>query len=292
VPFKRVLACECTTDSDSNASTRLHPPTVIEPGRLEHLAVEAGLAGASVVLESLDGPSRVAHDPDLPLYPASMIKLPIAAALAERCAAGSLSWDDRVPVSPANLTANDAPSPFVAGSDARLADLMHEMIAASDNVATNVLIDVLGRETIAASCAPFGLRATAVRRKLSGSLPLIDDPDATGRNAHPASDAARLFRGIAERGGGTQRAVLAALMAQRWNDKLSRGLRPGDRFAHKTGDTDEVSHDGGILTLDDGRRFVLVVFTALASGPETDALFAAFSRALRPALDTWGTGGS
>lgn len=256
---------------------------------LAPLAAKVGLGGASIVLESLDGPpKRAALAPDLPLYPASMIKLPIAAVLAERCAAGTLGWDDRVTVGPANMTANDAPSPFVAGSDGTLAELMHEMIAASDNVATNVLIDVLGRETIAASCAPFGLRATAVRRKLSGSLPLIDDPQATGRNAHPASDAARLLRAIAERGGGTQRAVLSALTAQRWNDKLSRGLRPGDRFAHKTGDTDEVSHDGGILTLEGGPRLVLVVYTALPSGPQTDALFAAFARELRPALDGWG----
>jgi len=257
---------------------------VIEPGRLEHLAVEAGLAGASVVLESLDGPSRVAHDPDLPLYPASMIKLPIAAALAERCAAGSLSWDDRVPVSPANLTANDAPSPFVAGSDARLADLMHEMIAASDNVATNVLIDVLGRERIGPACRPFGLRATEVRRKLSGALPLIDDRGATGRNSHPAGDAAAVLHAIANGTAPASARLQAALRAQRWNGKLSQGWLAGDAFAHKTGDTDEVSHDGGILELAGGRRFILVVYTTLPANPENDAKFAAFARALRPRL--------
>ncbi len=66
---------------------------------------------------------------------------------------------------------------------------------------------------------------------------------------------------------------------------MPRGLREGDRFAHKTGDTDEVSHDGGILTLANGRRFVLVVYTALPSSPEADARLAAFARALRPQLD-------
>ena len=66
--------------------------------------------------------------------------------------------------------------------------------------------------------------------------------------------------------------------------KLSRGLEPGDRFAHKTGDTDEVAHDGGILTLPGGARWVIVVYTELAGGDEADARFGGFMSALRPSL--------
>jgi beta-lactamase class A len=159
------------------------------------------------------------------------------------------------------------------------------MLSASDNVATNVLIDVLGRETIAPACAPFGLRATAVRRKLSGSDPLIDDPAATGRNAHPAADAALLLRAIALEAVPAAGLIYDALRAQHWNDKLSRGLRDGDEFAHKTGETSQVSHDGGILKLPGGSRFILVVYTPLPSCPETDAKFAGFASAIRPYFD-------
>jgi beta-lactamase class A len=180
------------------------------------------------------------------------------------------------------MTSNDAPSVFVSGYAARLGDLGHAMLAASDNVATNVLIDVLGRETVGAFCTRLGLRDTHVRRKLSGSLPLIDDPEATGRNTHPADDAARLFGRLAQNGAPGW--IRDALAAQIWNDKLSRGFAPGDVFAHKTGDTDEVSHDGGILTLPEGRRYAIVVYTALAATPENDAKHAAFARALRPFL--------
>ena len=213
-----------------------------------------------------------------------MIKLPVALALAVRCSAGDLGWDDEVTIGAENLTANDAPSPCVAGASLSLAELNFEMISASDNVATNVLIDVLGRETIGQACTRFGLRDTAVRRKLSGST-LIDDPGATGRNTHPAGDAALILRAIALGTAPAADRLYAALRAQIWNDKLSRGLVAGDRFVHKTGDTSEVSHDGGILLLADGRRFVLVVYTALPSSPENDARFAAFARALRPYFD-------
>ncbi len=50
------------------------------------------------------------------------------------------------------------------------------MLTRSDNVATNVLIDVVGRARATAFAERTGLGATAVRRKLSGALPLIDDP--------------------------------------------------------------------------------------------------------------------
>jgi len=259
---------------------------VIVSRELDALAARSGLPGASIALEALGLPAwQASVSPERPLYPASMIKLPIAVALATRCAGGDLGWEDRVLVEAANLTANDAPSPMVEGYRATLEELLRAMLSASDNVATNVLIDVLGRETIAPACAPFGLRATAVRRKLSGSDPLIDDPAATGRNALPAADAALLLRAIALAAVPAAGRIYDALRAQHWNDKLSRGLRGGDEFAHKTGETSQVSHDGGILTLPGGARFVLVVYTALPSCPETDAKFAGFASAVRPYLD-------
>jgi beta-lactamase class A len=251
---------------------------------LGELALEAGLASPSIVLHELcNGGTFATYEAERGLYPASMIKVPIAFALDEARANGEVSLDDRVIVAAANMTSNDAPSAFVSGYAAALGELGHAMLAASDNVATNVLIDVLGRDTVGAACARLGLRDTHVRRKLSGSLPLIDDPQAWGRNAHPADDAARLFTRLARESGRDW--IRAALAAQVWNDKLSRGFAADDVFAHKTGDTDEVSHDGGILTLPDGRRFAIVVYTALAATPENDAKHAAFARSLRPYLD-------
>jgi beta-lactamase class A len=213
-----------------------------------------------------------------------MLKVPIAAALAARWEVGSALPSDEVTIAAANMTANDAPSPLAPGYRARLDELGRLMLTRSDNVATNVLIDVLGRESITAYCRALGLGATAVNRKLSGSLPLLDDPEARGRNAHPAGDAALLFEAIAlDRlpGSAWLRATLAAA---EWNNKLNGGLAAGDRFAHKTGDTDEVSHDGGILTLPGGARYVVVVYTASRSPDGDDARFAYLMRGLRAHL--------
>jgi len=260
---------------------------MIDSGFILGAARDHGISDPSVVIEPLEGTAgpRASLDPDARLYPASMIKVPIAAALALAYEDGRHEPTDRVRVEAGCVTANDAPSPFVFGYEATLDEAARAMLSTSDNVATNVLIDVLGRDWIGSVCRErLGLAATAVRRKLSGSLPLIDDPDATGRNAHPAADAAMLFSAIARERGGRFAWIYDALAAQVWNDKIPAGLRPGDRFAHKTGDTDEGSHDGGILTLADGRAYVLVVYSSLPSTPENDARIASFTRTIRGAL--------
>jgi beta-lactamase class A len=160
-------------------------------------------------------------------------------------------------------------------------------IERSDNVATNELFDLVGRERATElAVRQVGCRNTRFSRKLSGSEPLIDDPEWDGvhRNAHPVADSASLFAQIWEGGFPGAELLLESLGRQHWNDKLSLGLDDGDRFAHKTGDTDEVTHDGGILETSDGRTFVLVVYTAMPSTPDNNARFGPFMRALRSHL--------
>lgn len=260
------------------------------PADLQRFAEEVGLRDPAVVLSLHIEPSsagravQVAYQAERALTPASMIKVPIAAALCAHWAAKRGTPEDRVLIEASNMTANDAVSPLLPGYSANQAELGHLMLTRSDNVATNTLIDVLGRRAINAYAYQLGLRATAVRRKLSGSLPLIDDPESTGRNAHPASDSATLFEAIARGAIAGASWLSATLAAQEWNEKLSRGLQSGDRFAHKTGDTDEVTHDGGILETAQGRRYVLVVYTALPSCANNDQRLCAFMEALRPHL--------
>ena len=213
-----------------------------------------------------------------------MIKTPLAVAVAAAIEAGRTRWDQRVTVAAANMTVNDAPSPMEPGYVSTVAELVELMLTRSDNVATNVLFDLIGRARATADIHALGLPETTFRRKLSGSLPLIEDAAADGRNSHPAREAADLFERISRGDVPSAPMLHRFLHAQIWNTKLSAGLGAGDRFAHKTGDTDETSHDGGILELAGGGRYVLVVYSELASNDETDARFAAFMQRIRPLL--------
>jgi beta-lactamase class A len=257
----------------------------MRPPDLPVLAAQTGLGGAQIHVRRLapDGP-RWSRDDGRAVYPASMIKVPLAVAAAAAIQAGRLDWDTAVAIEPRNLTFNDAPSPSAAGFVATVRELATLMLQRSDNVATNQFYDLLGRDRATADLQALGYRETFFRRKVSGELPLIDDPEATGRNAFPAAEAAQLFADIAEQRVPGAAELLNILSKSWWDVKLSVGLEPGDRFAHKTGDTDEVAHDGGILTLPGGARWVIVVYTELASSDEADARFGRFMRALRPSL--------
>lgn len=255
---------------------------------LADFAKKAGLGACSLVVLPLGDEAQGArHRPEAPIYPASMIKVPLAAAALHEVAEGRLSLEDEVEVTEDNLTYNDAPSPLVSSYRSQVSQLIHLAISTSDNVATNVLFDVVGRAratTIVRDA--FGLRATAFHRKLSGSEPLIVDPgwDEVHRNAHSAYDAARLFTMIARDEVPYANLLRDALEQQYWNDKLPRGLQAGDTFLHKTGDTDEVSHDGGILTTREGARYVIVAYTEVGSSDKQSARMSSFMRALRATL--------
>jgi beta-lactamase class A len=252
---------------------------------LARLAEESGLSRPAVVVVRVRNGERAAYRPERPLYPASVIKVPLVAAALILCHRGDIA-PDPVPIDAANLTANDGASPLVAGYASGFEELCTLAIVRSDNVATNQLFDLAGRERATSVLRTvLGLEGTGLRRKLSGAHPLLRDPAQFGRNTHPANDAARLLCAIANDAFPGASFLLSLLERQEWNTKLSAGLTPGDRFAHKTGDTDEVSHDGGILITATGERYVVVVYSASASCEATDARFAALMRALRASLE-------
>ena len=246
-----------------------------------------GLIDATIFLESLTHhhreKSQWQSNTEQDMYPASMIKVPLALAVAEYLTSSDQPRA-QCTITSQQMTNNDAPSPFVPGYEAPVWELVDFMLRQSDNVATNVLLDFVGRERGTDILRSYGLQRTSLCRYLSGSAPRINDPLSLGENTHHALDAATLFNLIAAHKVPYADRLLAALDAQMWNTKLSAGLEPGDRFAHKTGDTSDVSHDGGILTLADGTTYIIVLYTSLPSTPETDARFGGFMRDLRPYL--------
>ncbi|HKU67704.1 MAG TPA: serine hydrolase [Candidatus Baltobacteraceae bacterium] len=251
-------------------------------------AAQAGLEPLAVIIRRLDARAAgVEIAPDAAFYPASMIKTPLAAAVLALACDGELRLDGRCEVTPANMTVNDKPSPLQPGYESSVAELIDLMLTRSDNVATNMLIDLAGRERATTIVQErLGLRGTAFYRKLSGSLPLISDPqwDGTHLNTHPPIDAARLFELIARSQLPFAWMLRSVLARQEWNNKLSGGLHSGDNFAHKTGDTDEVTHDGGILETAQGKSYVVVAYSGMESTDANNARFGPFMRALRNVL--------
>jgi len=224
------------------------------------------------------------------IYPASVIKVPIMAEAFRQYASSELRPDDRVVVSEGNQTATSGPAPFIPGYVATVSELVDLMITHSDNVATNQLFDVLRRQRVTEYMHALGLNTFLLGRKLSGSEPLIEDPEKVGRNRLPAAEIGRLLTLIAcdcIAGAGAQREILRRCAHK---DKLVPGLAPDDVFMHKTGETSDVSHDAGILVAADGKRYVIVLYCDVEpTADDADAVHAnpfmvAWMRAARAQL--------
>lgn len=261
---------------------------MLTPDLVSAAAHRSGLEPSSFVIWPLDGAQPTELRTDQPFYPASMIKTPLAVAAYDAVENGELALTDRFEITQTNMTANDRPSPLTPGYRADVRELIELMITISDNVATNMFFDILGRERATETIQrKYGLARTAFHRKLSGSDPLITDPgwDRTkGLNTHPPLDAAKIFSAIARDEVPHADALRATLFRQQFNDKLAAGLREGDRFAHKTGGTDGVSHDGGILQTAEGRSYVIVAYAGFGSSDENDRVYPPFMKEIRPLL--------
>jgi len=227
---------------------------------------------------------------DVDVYPASVIKVPIMAEAFRQFAQGTIRPDDPVTVTESNQTTTWGVSPFGAGSVATVEELVERMVTHSDNVATNQLMDVLRRERVTQYMRELGLQTFLLGRKLSGSEPLIEDLEIVGRNRLPPNEIGALLALIATDaipGASKQRQIMKHCVHA---EKLVPGLRHGDVFVHKTGETSAHSHDAGILRTAEGKAYVVVLYTQPEPKPDdSDAdhvnpQMIAWMRSLREAL--------
>lgn len=123
------------------------PVTDVEPAsdfddvqaRLESMPVDV----AAIV--TVDGETVVELNPDDVAPLASVFKLYVLLAVADAVAAGDIGWDDPLPL-------DDAARSFPAGERDGVARTVREvatdMIAASDNTSTDMLMLLVGRESV------------------------------------------------------------------------------------------------------------------------------------------------
>lgn len=145
-------------------------------GTLDDLAgAIAGLPGRAALLVISDGKMRLAHQADAPLAVGSAMKLAILAALDDAVKQGRLGWDQVV-----RLDAKWSTLPsstllkWPLQTPMTIASLANFMISISDNMATDALIDIVGRapiEAITPRNSPFP--TTSEMFKLSANADML-----------------------------------------------------------------------------------------------------------------------
>lgn len=106
---------------------------------------------------------------------ASLIKLPVAIALLQKASAEDIDLNQKIEIDPANFTENAEGATLEVGNSYPLRSIMQAMIDRSDNIATNQLIDYIGRDRLAEILDDMGYADTYAGHKLVGDLVMPDD---------------------------------------------------------------------------------------------------------------------
>jgi len=233
---------------------------------------------------------------DTVVHAASTMKVPVLVALHRRAHLGKLDLDMPVEVrnefrsivdgSPYALdVADDSDEELYdhIGEEMPASELARRMIVRSSNLATNLLVDVLGAEEIQRTIEDLGVRDMRVLRGVED----IPAYRAGLSNTATARDLAVLLAAIAEGeavSASDSAAMLAVLEAQEFNDLVPGGLPPGTRVAHKTGSITGIRHDAAVVLPDGEAPYVLVVLTR---GFERTERAAEAIRAVAAAVHGW-----
>ena len=237
-------------------------------------------------------------------HAASTIKIAILAAVFDAVDTGRLSLDSRVHVrnrflsviggEPFRVLASrdaDAEVHAAIGKTMRVGELARHMIVTSSNLATNLLLEVIGLEAARRALAD---RAVGLAHGIDLQRGVEDDRafEAGCSNRVTASGLVALLRVIRDGvrfSESSSQAMIEILLDQRFAGSIVPGLpepiRAASRVAHKTGDISTASHDAGIVCLP-GRPPYVVALLAESGGEaseRTTALVAA-SRAIYDAV--------
>lgn len=192
---------------------------------------------------------------------ASTIKLVIMAELLARVQAGSMRLDDTVTITEQMHTGGDGIlKELQPGHAFTLKEILTLMIIVSDNEATNILINLLGMESINARAKAMALSCAHLGRRMMDSEAKKQGRD----NFICAEDMEHILTQIYRRqliGEAESGLMLDILLRQQQSGRLQLYLPEEVAVAHKCGDLDFLENDGGIIFAPE-RPYVLVVLTS------------------------------
>jgi beta-lactamase class A len=147
------------------------------------------------------------------------------------------------------------------GKTMRVQELAHHMITTSSNLATNLLIEIVGVDAIVET-----LRELKLDRGVTFRRGVEDDAahEAGINNLCTADGMLAVLRAIEERRGLSDRSseqMLEILHAQEFRSGIPARLPEGVRVANKTGEISTVAHDAGIVYVPGRKPYAVVVLT-------------------------------
>lgn len=241
--------------------------------RFAELQAKAGASALAVSIADLETGAEFHYHADRWFHAASTIKVAILVGVFGAIFRGELLPQSRVHVRNRFLSAYDG-SPYrvrldrdanpdvhrEVGRTLRVSELAYAMITTSSNLATNLLLDLVGLDVLQRTLESFGLEGVDLRRGVEDEKAF----QAGINNRITANGLVGLLRLIGEEHAfspALSRQMVNVLLGQQFKSGIPAGLPRSARVAHKTGEISTIAHDAGLVYLPDRRPYVLAVLT-------------------------------
>jgi beta-lactamase class A len=270
-----VLSRDPLVPTNPSASTPPIPAAALDElrDRIVELEEDSGARALALALHDTETGFAFEYQADRWFHAASTIKVAILLGVYAAVHEGWLQRESRLHVRNRFLSAWDA-EPFrvqgdrdanarvhdAIGKTMRISELARHMIATSSNLATNLLLDLLGVERVQHVLESYGIEGVDVRRGVEDERAHREGIN----NRVTARGLVGLLRLIAEErafSSELSHEMLDVLHAQEFRNGIPARLPSDVRVAHKTGEISTVAHDAGVVYPRDRKPYVLAVLT-------------------------------
>ena len=244
--------------------------------RITEIASAAGTRAMAVSWYDYESRTAWSLNGDRWFHAASTIKVPVLLGVMGAVAHGDMALESRVHVRNRFIGVADK-QPFrveserdanaavhaARGRTMRVEELAFHMICTSSNLATNLLIDLIGIRPMQDSLKELGVQGVELRRGVEDERAFEE-----GINNRVTADGLVGVLRLIEEGMAFNVEVsakaLEILHEQEFRSGIPAGVPSDARVANKTGEISTVAHDAAIVYLPDRRPYVLVVLTEWA----------------------------
>ncbi len=149
----------------------------------------------------------------------------------------------------------------MVGKKKTIASLTYDMVIMSSNLATNIIMELVGAENVTNSMRDLGAKDIQVLRGVEDLKAYEEGIN----NTTTAYDLMLIFSAIADGkvvGEGASAEMIDILMNQQFNHIIPAKLPRNVKVAHKTGSITGVQHDTGIVYLPNGESYILILLSS------------------------------
>ena len=227
----------------------------------------------AVAFKDIETGKTVLINEKISFHAASTMKTPVLIELFKQAAEKKFSLKDRILIKNSFKSIVDG-SEFTLdstddsqrelyreiGQQKTIASLAYEMIIASSNLATNLIIELVKPENVMKTMKEIGANDIQVLRG-------VEDNKAFEKglnNTTTALDQLLIFEKMAQYELVNKKAskkMIHILLDQKFNEIIPAKLPASVKVAHKTGSITGIQHDAGILFLPNGKKYVLVLLS-------------------------------